>query len=576
MSSYQRLLGLARPEVPLLAVASVALLVSSAMSLAYPQAAGWLVDAMIGESAGNLNQLGVLLVVLFAVQSVFSMLRAWLFTVAGERIVARLRGDLYRAIIGQDIAFYDASRTGELTNRLSSDTSVLQNAVTVNISMALRFGLSVIGGAGFMLYSSPQLALTASAIVPIVAIGAAVYGRWMRTLSRKVQDALARSTDVAEETFQAVRTVRSFAREPQEVARYEVAVDEAYHLAAQRALAYGVFQGGLGFAGYAALAIVVWRGGVLVQAGVLTVGEVTSFLFYTMMVAMSLGALAGLWGDFMKAVGSSQRVFELIDQVPALEGDGGALVERVQGDVTLDDVHFSYPTRADTPVLRGLTVTVPQGQSLALVGPSGSGKSTVAALVSRFYDPTTGAVRIDGRDTRELNPRALREHIGMVSQEPVLFATSIADNIRYGRPGATDDEVRAAAVSANALDFVLAFPEGLDTQVGERGVRLSGGQKQRIAIARAILKDPAVLILDEATSALDAESEHLVQEALERLMEGRTTLIIAHRLSTVRGADCVAVLADGVVAELGTHDELLAKGGLYRRLVERQFAMTAA
>ncbi len=555
----------------------MALFIAGSLGLVYPQAVGWLIDEIVkGDGGAGINNMAALLVVLFLVQSVFAMLRAWLFTVAGERVVADLRADLYEAIITQDIGFFDTSRTGELTNRLASDTTVLQNAVTVNVSMVMRFTMSTLGGGALMFYMSPVLTAVAVTVVPVVAIGASLYGRWMRRLSKAVQDALAASTEVAEETFQSVRTVRSFAREQQETERYKVAVEASFKLASQRALAYGAFQGAIGFAGYTSLALVVWWGGGLVAQDLMTVGELTSFLFYTMLVAMSMGALSGLYGDFMKASGASERVFQLIDRKPMIETGSGALVDKVEGHLVFDKVHFVYPARPDSPVLKGLSLDVKAGEAVALVGHSGSGKSTIAALAGRFYDPQRGAVSIDGHDLTGLDARSLREHIGLVAQEPVLFASSIAENIRYGRPDASVDEVRAAAEAANALAFIDDFPDGFLTQVGERGVRLSGGQKQRIAIARAVLKDPAILILDEATSALDAESEHLVQEALDRLMEGRTTLVIAHRLSTVRDADRVAVLDGGIVAELGTHDALLAKGGLYRKLVERQFAEGAA
>jgi ABC-type multidrug transport system fused ATPase/permease subunit len=288
-----------------------------------------------------------------------------------------------------------------------------------------------------------------------------------------------------------------------------------------------------------------------------------------------LGALSGLYSDFMRAIGASQRVFDLMDRNSDLETKDGEILDSVSGDVVLTNVEFAYPTRPDAPVLRGLNLTLAAGDVVALVGPSGSGKSTVAALLSRFYDPDSGGISIDGRDLTTLQPSSLRHHVGVVSQEPILFAATIAENIRYGKPTASEGEVRSAALAANALDFVDGFPEGFETLVGERGVRLSGGQKQRIAIARAVLKDPAILVLDEATSALDSESEHLVQEALDRLMEGRTTLVIAHRLSTVRDADRVVVLADGQVAEQGTHDALIEADGLYKRLVERQFGGAA-
>ncbi|MEQ1565603.1 MAG: ABC transporter transmembrane domain-containing protein [Myxococcota bacterium] len=571
--TWTRLWGLARPELPILAVATVALGVSSAMNLIYPVAVQRMVDAISGKGDWiGFNTTAGGLVVLFFIQAVFSMVRAWLFTVAGERVVARLRNDLYRAVLAQDLSFFDTTRTGELTSRLSSDTTVLQNTVTVNVSMGLRFGVGAIGGAAMLFYQSPRLTLIALAVVPVVAVGASLYGRMIRRVSVEVQDAIARATEIAEETISGLRTVRSFAREPAEVARYTAAVDQSYALASRRALLMGVFNGLMGFAGYGAIALVVWYGGRLVTNGEMTVGELTAFLLYTLTVAFSLGALSSLYGDFMRAIGSSERVFELLDRVPVLEAAGGGQLERVDGRVTFEDVRFAYPSRPDVPVLQGIGFSVNPGEVVALVGPSGSGKSTVAALIARFYDPGSGVVSLDGVDLRTLDPQWLREQVGAVSQEPILFATSIEENVRYGRLGATLDDVRAALGAANALTFVEQFPDGLATTVGERGVRLSGGQKQRIAIARALLKDPKVLVLDEATSALDTESEHLVQEALDRLMVGRTTLVIAHRLSTVRGADRVVVIDRGAVVEVGSHDELLGRGGLYRRLVERQFA----
>jgi ATP-binding cassette subfamily B protein len=568
----RRVITLARPEFTPLLLGSLALVIGSGSSLAAPALVGQLVDG-VTEGAGRaaLDQAALVLLAVFAVSGVATALRSYLFTVAGERVVARLRTDLYRAVMTQEIGFFDSRRTGELTNRLASDTTVLQNAVTVNISMALRFALQAIGAIGILMWTSWRLTLVMLAVVPIVAAGAGVYGRMLRKVSKQVQDALARSSEVAEETLAGVRTVRAFAREDREVERYGGAVQESFELARYRARLGAVFTGGVSFLGYGAIAAVLWYGGVLLSDGMLGFGDLTSFLLYTFTVAFSIGALSGLWSDFAKAAGASERVFELLDREPEVQ-PGGLRPDAVRGQVGLQDVHFAYPTRPEAPVLTGLTLTLEPGQVVALVGPSGGGKSTVAALLSRFYDPDAGRVQLDGQDFSELDAGWLREQVGVVSQEPILFATSIADNIRYGRPGASDAEVEAAAAAANALDFVREFPEGFGTLVGERGVRLSGGQKQRIAIARALLKDPAVLVLDEATSALDAESEHLVQEALDRLMRGRTTLVIAHRLSTVRDADRVVVLDGGRVAESGTHDELLALGGLYRKLVERQFA----
>jgi ATP-binding cassette subfamily B protein len=547
------------------------------MGLVYPQAVRWMVDAITEKETWiSFDRAALILLGMFLVQSVFTMLRSWLFTLAGERVVARLRTDLYESIITQDMVFFDASRTGELTNRLASDTTVLQNTVTVNVSMALRFTVGAVGGVAMLLWMSPVLTGFAMLLVPVVAIGASVYGRLLRKLSAQVQDALAHSSEVAEETFSGLRTVRSFAGEGAEIVRYGSAVQASYALAAKRAFAVGAFSGVAGFAGYATVAGVVWYGGHLVTEGTMTIGDLTAFLLYTGLVAGSIGALSGLYGDFMKASGASRRVFQLLDHTEGLEKAGGAAVETVLGRVRFEGVHFAYPTRPDLPVLQDFDLSLEPGRVVALVGPSGSGKSTVAALLCRFYDPAAGQISVDERPLTSLEPRALRQHIGVVAQEPVLFATSIRENIRYSRADATEAEVRAVARAANAESFIEAFPEGFETLVGERGVRLSGGQKQRIAIARALLKDPRILVLDEATSALDSESEHLVQEALERLMEGRTTLVIAHRLSTVRDADQVVVLDGGRVAEAGSHDALLARDGIYKRLVERQFAVGAS
>jgi ABC transporter fused permease/ATP-binding protein len=571
-STTRRLLALALPEKKILAVATVALLVSSAVSLVYPQAVRSMVDQVTGHGEMHgLDRTVFALLGLFLVSAVFAMLRAWLFTVAGERVVARLRSDLFGHLVRQEVAFFDKERTGELTNRLASDTTVLQNTVTVNVSMALRYAIGSVGGVAMLLYMSPKLTGLALLVVPVVAIGAASFGGAFRRITKEVQDALGQSTEIAEEVLSSIRTVRSFARERAETDRYAAAVDRSYRLAAKRALVYGSFTGVLTAVGFGAIVLVVWMGGRMVLTNEMTIGELTAFLLYTLTVAASLSALSGLYADLMKAIGASERVFELLDRPLGLEAGGGRRLARPKGDVTFEQVRFSYPTRPDHPVLEGFDLRIHAGEVVALVGPSGAGKSTIAALLARFYDPTAGRITIDGTPLDSYEPGSLREHIGMVAQEPVLFATTIEENIRYGRPAASSAEIEAAAEAAHALEFISAFPDGMATPVGERGVQLSGGQKQRVAIARAILKDPAILVLDEATSALDSESEHLVQEALDRLMEGRTTLVIAHRLSTVRDADRVVVLEGGKVVEEGTHDALLARDGLYRRLVERQF-----
>ncbi len=571
-ATVRRLLALARPEWRLLGAGVFFLSLGSAMALLYPQGMRVIIDGVLGGSApGLVDRAALFMVGVALLQALAVSARHTLISVAGERAVTRVRERLFASILDQEIGFFDQRRTGELTSRLSSDTAVLQSAVSANISIGLRSAAQIVGGIGFLLWTSPVLTALMLAVVPPIALFGVIYGRRVRKLSRDVQDALASANEVAEEAISGIRTVRSFTAEPAEGARYAVRTRHAYALAKKRVLAGASFMAAGSFAAYAAAALVFWYGGRLVVRGQMTVGGLTSFLVYTLIVAFSLGALADLWADFMRSLGAAERIFELLDRKPAMAPAGGATLPLVHGEIALDQVSFSYPSRKDIRVVDGVSLRLSPGEVVAVVGPSGAGKSTLAALIARLYDPDSGRLLLDGHDVRELDVSFLRRQIGAVAQEPILFSASIEENVRYGRPGASRAEVEAAARAANAHAFVERFPQGYDTLVGERGVQLSGGQKQRVAIARAVLKDPRILVLDEATSALDAESEHLVKEALERLMKGRTTLIIAHRLSTVKDADRVVVLDAGRIVQSGAHAALLREDGLYRRLVEKQF-----
>jgi ATP-binding cassette subfamily B protein len=569
--TVRRLAGLLRQEVPALSAATVLLAVGASLALAYPQGIRAIVDgALAGRDPARVVRVAFLLGGLAIFQGLAVAGRAILFALAGERGVRRVREHLFRSLVSQEVAFFDEARTGDLVSRIGTDSASLQGLLSASLSVALRNAITALGALGLLFVTSPRLTGVMLLVVPPVAIGSVFYGRKVRALARRYQDALAEASHVAEESLSSIRTVRAYVAERIEMDRFGEATGAAYQAARRRAFAAGTFMGGASAGVYAAAAAVLGYGGLLVSRGELSAGALTAFLVYTLLLAVSLGALADLWAEVMRSLGAAEKVLSLIDRVPVMPLSGGLRPESCRGEVRYEAVRFAYPSRPEAEVLRGVDLTIAAGEVVALVGPSGAGKTTLGALLCRLYDPVSGRVALDGRDLRVLDPGWLRSQMGVVPQEPVLFSASVEDNVRYGRPGASRAEVEEACRSAHAHEFVSGFPEGYATRVGERGLQLSGGQRQRIAIARAILRDPRILLLDEATSALDAESEALVREALTLLMRGRTTLVIAHRLSTVATADRVVVVDGGRVVEVGPHAELLRQAGLYRRLVERQ------
>uniref|UniRef100_A0A0K6S6H4 Uncharacterized protein n=1 Tax=Chromera velia CCMP2878 TaxID=1169474 RepID=A0A0K6S6H4_9ALVE len=592
-----RIFALANPDFWLIVWGTFFLFAGTVTQMVMPAVLGDLSNLVTSQEdpeskSARLNRTIFLLVIAMTAGSVFTMLRGAFFTLAGERVVARLRRRLFLSLVRQEIGFFDEVQSGELVNRLAADATTIQNAATVNVSMGLRWLAQAVLGLLVLFLVSWKLTLVMVAVVPPVAVFAVLYGKLAGKVSEQYQKALAEGGEVASEVFGGIRTVRSFSMEVRkEAARYNGKVDAAYKLGVKQAWYYGGFSGVVGLVAYLAIALVLWYGGKLVISGEMSPGTLTSFLFYTLYVAIAVGGLGDLFSQLMKAVGASRRIFSFIDREPLVNceggerpdegvlGRGGKQTEGVKGkggaiagEIVFENVEFAYPQRSDVQVARGLSFTCKPGEVVALVGPSGAGKSTIVALIERFYDPTAGSVSLDGRNLKDLDPRWLHEKVALVAQEPALFSGTVAENIAYGREAGswTMEEVQKAAEEANAHTFISGFPDGYDTKVGERGVQLSGGQKQRVAIARALMMNPRVLLLDEATSALDAESEALVQKALERVMKGRTVVIIAHRLSTVRDADQVLVLNQGKVVESGTHPELLKAGGLYRDLVRRQ------
>jgi putative ABC transport system ATP-binding protein len=585
-----RLIKIARPEAKVLGGAFLLLLISSSITMAIPFSIGKILDIATkghSEAAGTdsdhpldmlfgLNQTTFysLLVGVLAIGASANYGRIIILRIVGERIVARLRSRLFRQTYIQNAEFFDANRVGDLISRLSSDTIIVGKSITQNLSDGLRAFVSGAAGFGLMAWVSLKLTGVLALLFPPVAIGAFFYGRAIRNLSRKIQKNVGTLTKIAEERLGNVRTSQAFAGEILEVHRYNTQVRKIFDLGKRESLISATFFSSTGFMGNITIITLLYIGGGMVSNGTITIGELTSFLMYTAYAGSSLFGLSSFYSELMKGVGAASRLFELQDRQPTISPTAGKPVKSARGPIRFENLTFSYPTRPAVKIFRDLDFTIPQGSNVAVVGPSGGGKSTIASLILRFYSPSEGRITINGEDITTMNIKSLRRRIGIVSQEPVLFSGTIAENIAYGKPHATRAEISRAARQANC-QFISDFPDGLDTSVGARGTQLSGGQKQRIAIARALVKDPDILILDEATSALDAESETLVNEALASLLKGsNTTISIAHRLSTIKRSDTIICLgSDGRVAEMGSYKDLSSRpDGAFTKLMEWQMS----
>jgi len=550
------------------------LTIGSFLLLLFPILSGKLLDVAKGETFyifNDINSIAILLVGSIFLNGILSFFRVYLFSIVGEKSMADLRSDLYKRFLYLPMKFYDANRTGELMSRISSDVSTIQGTFTTTLAELIRQIITLIGGISYIFWSAPQLSKFMLAVFPLVLFSAFFFGKFIRRMSKKTQDELAKSNTIVEETLQGISTVKSFTSEIFEFNRYKLTLNKTVGYAIKSSLYRAGFLAFIVPSVFCSFAAVIWYGAVLFQNGDLKFGVLFSFVLTMGFVGGSIVGLGSLFGQIQSAIGSSERILDILDEEIEKALDQDHDINPIQGNIVLNSVFFSYQSRKDVSVLNDLNIKIKQGQKVALVGKSGAGKSTVAQLMQSFYDIDSGEILIDNQTPSELGLKRLRSNIGIVPQEVILFGGSIRENILYGKPAATDEEIKQAAIKANALEFIESFPEGLDTIVGERGVKLSGGQKQRVAIARAILKNPAILILDEATSSLDAESEHLVQGALENLMKGRTTLIIAHRLATIRSADKILILESGKIVESGTHEELLKMtNGTYHNLVKLQ------
>jgi ABC-type multidrug transport system fused ATPase/permease subunit len=551
------------------------LLLTSATALAFPKLMGMLVDCVTNKDLGKANEIALMLMGVLVLQAVFSFFRISLFVNFTENSLSNIRFALYENLVKLPMTFFSQKRVGELNSRISADISQLQDTFTTTIAEFLRQLILIIGGFVILGSISPKLTFMMLAIVPLVAVAAVIFGRFIRKYGKKTQDKVAESQVIVEETLQGITNVKAFANEWYEIQRYKNKIKEIVQIAIKGGQYRGYFASFIILCLFGCVVAVVWYGITLTIKGeVEGVGDLISFILYTTFIGASFGGIAEMYAQIQKAVGATERVFELLDEVTEnINSTPNPTTEKIQGNVVFQNVSFSYPSRPEIEVLKDVNFEVNFGQKIAIVGPSGAGKSTIASLLLRFYSIDKGQILIDGKNINAFQLEQLRGNMSIVPQDVILFGGTIKENIAYGKPSASDAEIMEAAKQANAFNFIESFPEQMETLVGERGIKLSGGQRQRIAIARALLKNPSILILDEATSSLDSESEKLVQEALEILMQGRTSFIIAHRLSTIRKADQILVLDGGTITEKGTHQELIAlENGMYRNLSMLQFS----
>jgi ATP-binding cassette, subfamily B, bacterial len=562
-----------RPYIGLVILALMALVLTASVSLILPLAVRRVVDGFNTGDAALLDQYFAAALIIAALLALGTGLRYYLVTRLGERVVADIRRALFDRVLGMSPAFFERIMTGEVLSRITTDTTLILSVIGSSVSIALRNLLMLVGGLILLFLTSTKLTGLVLLIVPAIVVPIIVLGRRLRRLSRENQDWIASSSGSASEALSSVQTVQAFTHEGATQAAFADVTEKSFQSAKTRIRTRAVMTVIVIFLTFAGIVGVLWVGARDVRAEVMTVGELIQFVIYAVMVAGAVGALSEIWGELQRAAGATERLVELLHTEDAVQDPARpvALPRPLRGEIAFEDVTFRYPARPETSALNGVSLHVAPGETVALVGPSGAGKTTILQLLMRFYDPQSGRITLDGVDLASMARRDFRAAIAMVPQDPVIFATSARENIRFGRPDASDAEVEAAARAAAAHDFLTALPQGYDSYLGERGVMLSGGQKQRVAIARAILRDAPILLLDEATSALDAESEQAVQAAVERLSQGRTTLVVAHRLATVKRADRIVVFDQGRIAAIGTHEALVAEGGLYARLARLQF-----